>query len=401
VLFVALYLMKYIIILILVFFSCTFKAKNVLMVPRIEEPGIIKLYIDREGHLYPPEAHVTPHYFYLLHQKGAKKNQNNPEFATVQYAIRKNDSLTRSFIHQRYGMPGTDTSGRFFQNLQSTLRKISLEKINSSLKVSGNKELVVLIHGFNDPEPDSYYFSLRRSINAYLGKTPTYIEVFWDGLNALGSNPAVAGIWQKARLNSAKVGLGLRNILKGLPTNVNLTVITHSLGASVATHFLFNPQVWPKKFQESLELEYMSSSIPTPACSSINVGMLAPAISGTTIFDDVLNTIPEKNKSTIKKLVIGYNHFDYAVTKGGLFPRWFGNTALGADNRAEVKKTFQVLQSKIPSIQCTGIDFSYSTNFSLIDSLSRKEKKKLRQGEHAILFYQRNSHFPAFLSALF
>jgi hypothetical protein len=70
---------------VLFFNGCSFKAKNVLMVPRLEEPGIIKLYFDREGYLYPPEAHVTPHYFYLLHQKGATKNQNNPAFATIEY----------------------------------------------------------------------------------------------------------------------------------------------------------------------------------------------------------------------------------------------------------------------------------------------------------------------------
>jgi hypothetical protein len=393
--------MKKLLFFWLLFCACTFKARNVLMVPRIEEPGIIKIYLDREGYLYPPEAHVTPHYFYLLHQKSAKKNQNNPEYATVQYAVRKNDSLTKAYIRQRYNMPETDTSARYFMTLESTLRKLTLNKINTTIQNSNNKELVVLIHGFNDPEPDSYYYSLRRTINGYLGKTPTYIEVYWDGLTSLGSNPAVAGIWQNARLNSAKVGLGLRNILKGLPSNINLTIITHSLGASVATHLLFNPQVWPKKFQESLESEYMSYSIPTPVCNVINVGMLAPAISGTTIFDDILNTIPEKKKSNIKKLVIGYNHFDYAVTKGGFFPRWFGNTALGADNRAEVKKTFKVVQSKIPSIKCTGVNFSYSSSPSIIDSLTRKERKKLRQSEHAILFYQRNSHFREFLDALF
>lgn len=371
------------------------------MVPRIEEPGIVKLYFDREGYLYPPEAHITPHYFYLLHQRGARKNQNNPEFATIEYAVRKNDSLTNAYIHQRYKVGGSDTSVRFFKSLQTTLRKNAIDKIVSNIRSSGNNELVILIHGFNDPEPDAYYFSLRRTINDYLGKTPTYIEVYWDGLTALGSNPAVAGIWQKARLNSAKVGLGLRNVLRGVSKDTKLTVITHSLGASVATHLLFNPQVWPKKFQEILESDYLSSSIPTPNCNTINVGMLAPAISGTDIFDDVLNTIPEKNKSNIKNLVIGYNHYDYAVTKGGLFPRWFGNTSLGADNRAEVKKTFDVVKQKIPSIKCTGVNFSFSGNPTIIDSLTRKQRKKLRQGEHAIIFYQRNTHFPEFLKALF
>jgi Alpha/beta hydrolase of unknown function (DUF900) len=260
---------------------------------------------------------------------------------------------------------------------------------------------VVFIHGFNDAYPDAYYFSLRREINEHLTNQPTYIEVYWDGLNAMGSNPAIAGIWQKARLNSAKVGLGLRNTLKDINKDANLTVITHSLGASVATHFLFNPNVWPKKFQEKLETDYQSSDIPTPACKSISLGLLAPAISGTTIFDDVLNTVPISNESNLKKIILGYNHFDYAVTKGGLFPKAFGNTSLGADADFEVNKTIAIINKKIPSAICKGIDFSYTSSKAMIDTLSKKEKKKLKQSEHAILFYQQNIHFKTFLNSLF
>jgi len=136
----------------------------------------------------------------------------------------------------------------------------------------------------------------------FLKNQPTYIEVYWDKLNSMGSNPAIAGIWQKARLNSAKVGLGLRNTLRDIDKETNLTIIAHSLGASVATHFLFNTNVWIKMFQEKLETYYQSSYIPTPKCKSINVGLLAPAITGTDIFGDVLNTIPTAKESKYKKI---------------------------------------------------------------------------------------------------
>ena len=135
--------------------SCGFKARNVLMVPRMDETGVIKLYYDREGYLYPPEAHVTPHYFYLLHQRGAVKNQDNPEFATIEYALRKNDSLNNSYIRQRYNVPGADSSERFFIRLQNVLRSNAIDRVNEMLKKRSTNDLVILIHGFNDPDPDA------------------------------------------------------------------------------------------------------------------------------------------------------------------------------------------------------------------------------------------------------
>lgn len=136
----------------------------------------------------------------------------------------------------------------------------------------------------------------------FLKNQPTYLVIYRDGLNSMGSNPAIAEIWQKSRLNSAKVGLGLINTLRDIDKETNLTIIAHSLGASVATHFLFNPNFWPKMFQEKLETDYQSSYIPIPKCKSINMALLAPAITGTDIFDDVLNTIPTAKKSKYKKI---------------------------------------------------------------------------------------------------
>lgn len=381
--------------------SCGFKARNVLMVPRMDETGVIKLYYDREGYLYPPEAHVTPHYFFLLHQRGAIKNQDNPEFATIEYALRKNDSLNNAYIRQRYNVAEADTSERFFIRLQNVLRANAVNRVNEMLKKRATNELVILIHGFNDPDPDAYYFSLRRNINAYLQHPPVYIEVYWDGLTALGSGTAAPFIWQRARLNSAKVGLGLRSLLDGVDKNVRLTLLTHSLGASVATHALFNPDVWPQQFQEKLEKNYQSAEIPTPAHASILLGMLAPAISGTDIFDDIQNTVPERAKLNLKRVVIGYNQYDYAVTKGGLFPKMFGNTALGANASGEVIKTERIIHERMPGAQCSAIDFSYNLPDSIRSRLDKKSLKKYRQSEHAILFYESNPNFSLFLASLF
>jgi hypothetical protein len=65
-------------VVVLAFCACTVKMRNVLMTPRVEEPGVVKIYFDKEGDLYPPEVHLSPYYFYLQHlrkqEKGWKKN---------------------------------------------------------------------------------------------------------------------------------------------------------------------------------------------------------------------------------------------------------------------------------------------------------------------------------------
>lgn len=384
-------------LIMIVFQQCSFKAKNVLMVPRLEERGVVKVYFDREGFVYPPEAHVTPHYFYLQHIRNEKRRQSNPAFATLEYAMRENDSLNQAYLRQRHGLQGVD-SVRFFIRLQNILRKNLANQIQQQLQQANSKHVVVLIHGFNDPNPDAYYFSLRRSIQQFVKQPIVFVEVYWDGLTSLGSNPIVAGIWGKAQINSAKVGLGLRQLLQQIDPGVKLTLLTHSLGASVACHTLFNPQKWPKQFQEKLEEDYKSNAIATPRSSQICLAMLAPAISGTQVMDDILRTVPEKNQAGFRKIVIGYNKYDYAVSKGGLFAKSFGNTALGANAGDEVEKTEKLIKQLDPSVQCRSIDFSYMRS---IDGLDKKQARQLRQKEHSILFYQQNAQFPQFLKAVF
>ncbi len=384
------------------FASCVFKAKNVLMVPRSDEQGIIKLYFDREGELYPPDVHVTPYYFYLQQLKKSKTKQSNPEFATVESALTRYDSLSIAYVKKQYNLWDKD-SIRLFRRLQNLLQKNVVMQMKKSMEERKCKHLIFFIHGFNDPAPDAYYFSLRSDINALLKEKPTFVEVYWDGLTSLGAHPALAGIWDYARTNSAKVGLGLRKILNSVDADTKITILTHSLGASVATHVLFNPLNWPTKFQEKLEEDYQSDKIPTPHQYDIRLGMLAPAIGGTEEFDFINNIVPISSTLNIKTLVVGYNHYDYAVTKGGLFPRWFGNTSLGADAKNEVSKTFYILKQKAPNTKIVGVDFSYIKKIKT-DSLSRKQLKQtkpLRQYEHAILFYEKNEHFGDFLNALF
>jgi hypothetical protein len=381
--------------------SCAVKTRQVLMVPRKEEAGVVKLYFDREGKLYPPDVRINPHYFYLEHlHKKSLSRYSNPEYATLETALTKYDSISRDAMRQEFNLMGVD-SIRLFLRLQDAVRKNIISEIEQKIKSTSSNDLIVLIHGFNDPIPDAAYYSLRKNIEKYLQVKPVFIEVYWDGLTSLGDNPVFSNIWGYAQSNSAKVGLGLRNILNKLNQNIRLTILTHSLGASVATHALFNPGKWPKKFQEELENEYHSENIPTPKQKDIRIAMIAPAIPGIKVFDHIDYTIPENTVPTITRVVIGYNHFDYAVTKGGLFASAFGSTALGANDKNEVNKTIIAINEINPKIKVIPVDFSlYVKN----DSLSNKKlqrKSPFKQREHGVQFYEQNQHFADFLKAMF
>jgi len=84
-----------------------------------------------------------------------------------------------------------------------------------------------------------------------------------------------------------------------------------------------------------------------------------------------------------------------------LFPKMFGNTALGADAGGEVEKTRRIIQERMPEAKYEAVDFSYNLPDSVRIRLDKKSLKKYRQSEHAILFYESNPHFPIFLEALF
>ena len=389
------------ILIVLLFSSCAVKTRQVLMVPRKEEAGVVKLYFDREGKLYPPDVRINPYYFYLEHlHKKKLARYSNPEYATLETALTKYDSISRDAMRQQFNLNGVDNV-RLFLRLQESVRKNIITEINQKITSNKTNDLIVLIHGFNDPIPDAAYYSLRKNIEKYLSSKPVFIEVYWDGLTSLGDNPLLSNIWGYAQSNSAKVGLGLRNILNKINPNIRLTLLTHSLGASVATHALFNPGKWPKKFQEELEQEYHAENIPTPKQKDIRIAMLAPAIPGIKVFDHIDYTIPENTVPTISRVVIGYNHFDYAVTKGGLFASYFGSTALGADANFEVNKTIIAINEINPKIKVVPVDFSlYIKN----DSLSNKKlqrKSPFKQREHGVQFYEENQHFPDFLKAMF
>jgi hypothetical protein len=381
--------------------ACGAKSRNILMIPRIEEKGIVKIYLDREGDLYPPEVHITPFYFFLEDKYGQKRKRTKKnEYASLRSAITERDSVTTQQLKEKYKLAELDYDPKDYDLLQTTIQKNYVKQLEENFAINGSRHVVFLIHGFNDPNPDASFYLLRRSIYKYATDKPTIVEVFWDGLNARGDNPILSNIWGKAQTNSAKVGLGLRKIITRIPSNTKITILTHSLGASVATHLLFNPLKWPKSFQETLEERYHSDSLSTPKQNNITLAMLAPAIPGTSTFKGLKQTVPEKNNLNLTKIVIGFNRYDYAVNKGRVVPAsWFGSTTLGCDYHFEVSKTIDIIRDSVPTVTCAPINFSYRINN--IDTLSKKLKKTYRQKEHDIIKYESNEHFDAFMKAVF
>jgi hypothetical protein len=105
-------------LLVLFLSSCAVKTRQVLMVPRKEEAGVVKLYFDREGKLYPPDIRINPHYFYLEHlHKKTLSRYSNPEYATLETALTKYDSISREAVREQFNLSGVD-SIRLFLRLQ-------------------------------------------------------------------------------------------------------------------------------------------------------------------------------------------------------------------------------------------------------------------------------------------
>ena len=132
--------------------------------------------------------------------------------------------------------------------------------------------------------------------------------------------------------------------------------------------------------------------------------MLAPAIPGVTTFSDFSKRNwpgKECNPQTnnIHKIVVGYNHNDYAVTKRkwgkDYLSGWSltGSTSLGANRKCEVEKTRQAL---VGSGYVDGINELYiPVNFSI------HPDEKIEEEHGAYYYMQRTEAMRKFLAGLF
>ena len=256
------------------------------------------------------------------------------------------------------------------------------------------ENIVFIVHGFNDENPISSYQLLEESIrsNPYGKKAkPVFVEIYWDGLTAGGKSPMLAKIWGRAQNNTKYVSLGMRTLLNHLSFKMPMTIITHSLGASVGTGALFNTTTKWRLYDDpdlNRELESLLKA-PTRKDVRIRLGMLAPAIPGGNTFVDFNKRSPNISpaQNNIDKIVIGYNPYDFATSKAVLSGH-LGTTTLGCNQGIK-----DVDKGEIPNLKDRLYELGYSRG--QIAAMVRPvmfatEKWKLGLQEHGLKYYIRD-----------
>lgn len=365
--------------------------------------NVIRIYFDKFGELYPDKKFHIPYKSFFDPVKKTSTYKEKPTTASLlEYYLKNPDQLKELRKSYPVDYSSNDNKGLFYA-IQNKIRANTVDEIKTKLKESNSITLIVFIHGFNDPDPTGDYQQLRDSIICKghdSNRDFVYLEVFWDGLTCNQGNPAFAGIWGMAQQNSAYTSLGLRHIFNRLPENTKIRIITHSLGASVATGSLFNTFSKWKKYDG---FDYLDSAITikTPPQKDIRIGMLAPAIPGENTFRDINNRIPITTipNDRVSRIVVGYNVNDLAVTKRILrkdISAKMGATSLGCN----LPRKKGPLKDEVEATKKVLTDSNYNGVFSAIDfsEFGRKVKKE----EHGLYYYlQRDNATVDFLKAIF
>lgn len=229
-----------------------------------------------------------------------------------------------------------------------------------------NQKPCAYYHGFNDANPTEDYVVTEKKILSQVKKDIIFLEVYWDGLTANQGNPGFEKIWGPAQLNSTRSAVTMRKLISKINFDFKVRVISHSLGASVATGALFNTiSKW--RHPEDLEKYYNCvQNIDAPKNPDIRLGMLAPAIPGLTTFEDfnkrLKRNLPiDPSENNINKVVVCYNCNDYATTKDiykiRLLADKAGSTSLGCNFKGEVVNTKNKMDTSNPGVMET-VSFS-------------------------------------------
>ena len=342
---------------------------NYIIFRPAEKDGVVRIYLDREGNVYPAKDYVDSTKFGSVSGK-------NPEYTNLKDYFLKYDKAV-------YKQVLSDNNVTDFTALQDKLLNDCAVAVNKTLKPG--QKLVVLIHGFNEYAAHAFD-SLEIEINKHEGvQNITYLEVYWDGLKAYREVPSdVFKIWFRANRTAPYAAMTLRKLFAKI-NNTSLYIITHSLGACVGTRLLFNANEG-RHFPFASEWE----RLPTPAQSSVTLVMLAPAIAGGRVLKCIDRSVSPGNYRNYKRVVVGYDKYDVATTKRMRFPlsHMFYSTSLGC-NPATVRRAGKVLQSVSPGIEYRAVDFSR-------DALGNKNRI-----HHIDKYINDTVHFKEFLDAVF
>lgn len=305
------------------------EAKAKMQQAPYNDPNVFRLYFDRMGFLYPDynltDAQLKASYSML---KGVYFNDNK---------------LYNSICEAYRVKPKADVENLSTDNdpLQDAIVNGAAAHINEMSK--NYTRLVVLIHGGNkapmgEDGSGADFDKMRNTISNRLpGEKIMYVEIYWDGCHDNSATMAnMDKVWENAQIASCNAGLELRRIFNKVKKD-KVYVVTHDLGASVATAALFNVHKFRTTAETNPDLAfeklYDNNKYQTPS-GVYKVGMLAPTIPGENTFDDYYQRTARPGQMSYNnyRFVTSYNANDEILSKWVSSPAYLGNTTLGCQH---------------------------------------------------------------------
>ncbi|MDC0598307.1 hypothetical protein OAP18_00490 [Gammaproteobacteria bacterium] len=313
-------------------------AQNVYFIDPTDEsetPATVNLYMDAFGSVYPAKGldsgFRSAHRYSGLY--GMMRDESNGLCENSDRSITDVDLLCESALIEDLDMAldqWRTVQGQLWSNYAQEIYAIATED-------GLNRNVAVLIHGFNVPQEEAdsdYLLAQQRILKVSEGSlTETvFVKIYWDGFttpNFLAS----ADAWKKAQSSGPLVGFQLRRLFNGInelyrANNVEpaIRVLTHSSGAFVATATFGNPIAALPLLQSPKEDEYElfnmyadedSGEYAIPQLKGLRVGMLAAATPSTSFIgpynSDYLKSYGWLAEDTT--LIISINPCDQILTK--------------------------------------------------------------------------------------
>jgi hypothetical protein len=333
------------------------------------DSNIVRIFLDREGNYYP-------------------------DIFIKDKDIRRNNSSLSQWYKENLGVFNDQCSkyqivkGDFDQKLSQLNNALAQEIVDSiNSKDTGFDIANVSIHGFCKK---AYGFRLinrtssgdNRKLEESLIKSSKkrlfFIEVYWDSkiLNLLKMAYRSKGykiFRDEGKPNALKVGLSLRKVISNIKIP-QLNVITHSLGALVASEILFNADPANPLDQKQLL---------TPQQPHLKLCLIAPAI-GSETFNNYLFRANKKIDPEQDNYLVSVVYNDNDVVLNKTIPILFfsighhnansiSTTALGCDYRNDLDslhekiypcrlRTFNLSLKKGKPRQCHYLTHCYVNN---------------------------------------
>jgi hypothetical protein len=278
-----------------------------------------------------------------------------PDYLIQNDSLRKVGSTLRNYyvsypneyraISREYGVSVNSIDDKSFELLNAAIFKRISARINE--KNSERGIVTAMVHGFRKPyqslnrdmcSPEEYR-GLKDALKRAGDRSVVYVEVYWDGMYdccfsmSPKKNRPMFAMFEDAQRNAIPVGQQLRRLLTAIDTDT-LNLYSHSLGAKVLTHCLWDP---------------LDIDIPTPSQRCINICLIAPAISSEEVLWGHYDTRRANRKLERDEdnyhLKIVYNKKDFVLRKKdfaiGLFGPGaykYGDTSLGCNKRKSAEK---------------------------------------------------------------